>query len=771
MKIKNIFLKVLTWLYKKQDKINRGITIGIVMAAAVLIIYGVIQILDSDRRRAAAAEGLKEVSPIEADRKRDYGEAGFREVAENDSFILYADLSSGAVGIEEKASGKIWYSNPLDYEEDEIAVSRAKLRSQLTITCLDIENKTTSTYESYSGSIQMGGMEYEFIENGIKFCFSFPAPGIRIPVQYSINQNGFTAEIVIEEVEELWSERYVLTTIDLLPLFGAGGLQEEGYLLVPDGSGAIIEFNNEKQRYMQYQDSVYGRNLMFQETSTSRKQSIAMPVFGMKSGDHAFLAVITSGESSSKVFASTSRKTDSYNKVYSQAVYRQYSVSKISNSSGADWSEPLLQDCNYAVQYFFLDQERADYSGMSQVYREYLLSQGKLHKSELTDKKYLILDLYGAVSIKKYVMGVKVPVITALTTYEDVCEIVSELKARGVENLIINYIGALEGGLAGKMADEFAAESALGTEKEFQRMVDFLKEENVLLFFDTNPVYLYEDGNGYTTKQDSVRTLFDGFAFQYKYSLNQQNAIEDSRWYLLQPQLVPGLMRKFTQSSLENGLKNLSISGLGEYLYPDFSEKNLLSGTQTQELWNQALKETADSTDYLMVHGGNAYCFPYVDIITDIAGSDSAYDMSNQSIPFYQMVLHGNIVMGTLAINEQPDYHYAFLKAVETGSSLKYDWIYTDVTELIGTEYNDMVSASFEYWLDTAAEEYHMLQDAAGGLAGQLITGYEQLEDHVKLVTYESGKSVIVNYNQNEYQYQDYIIEGRGYLIIEGGSK
>ena len=63
-----------------------------------------------------------------------------------------------------------------------------------------------------------------------------------------------------------------------------------------------------------------------------------------------------------------------------------------------------------------------------------------------------------------------------LTTYNDVVEIVKELKGKGVDNLIVNYIGAMNSGLNNKIYDKVKVESVLGSKKEFKAMIEFISK-------------------------------------------------------------------------------------------------------------------------------------------------------------------------------------------------------------------------------------------------------------------------------------------------------
>ena len=121
-------------------------------------------------------------------------------------------------------------------------------------------------------------------------------------------------------------------------------------------------------------------------------------------------------------------------------------------------------------------------------------------------------------------------------------------------------------------------------------------------------------------------------------------------------------------------------------------------------------------------------------------------------------------------INTTVDYEQAFLKSLETGCSLKYNWIYGDVSQLVGTEYNTMVSYSYDYWKNTIIEESLAMQKAVAQFAGKQIVNHEILAKDVTLTEYENG-SVVVNYTDAVYTYEGQEVSARSYLILAGGAK
>lgn len=779
MKINDLIWKWKRFFHKRKELIGRIISITLTVALLAVVAYAAYSIYQADEERKAAANVPKDESEIQSIKKPGYdykkiGEEYFVEVAKNDKMTLSANTNTGEICVEDEY-GKKWYSNPQDRSSVSLRKGKTKLGAQLLVRFVSTEAGVLVELDNYGNSISKGTMTHELIDNGIKFTFGFTKANVYIPVQYTLTEDGFQAEIVVNEIKGIGSGAHLIDRVSLLPFFGAGSQSEDGYLFVPDGSGALVEFNNNKDHMMSYEEKVYGNNLTtFKGKQESVQQTVHLPIFGAKVENHAFLGVITAGDANSVISAASSGQMNAYNVVYSDAILSEYSLSVI-DEQGARAKDAFsivamgnqTEGKNYCVRYYFMADEDANYVGMSECYRDYLEKNGLMNDSPLADKRYMVLDLVGAVSIQKYVMGVKRPVVTALTTYNDVIEIVKELKSKGVDNLVINYIGAMDSGLNNEIYDQVKVESALGSKKEFRNMVSYLKEQGVMLFMESNPVDLYENGNGYKENKDSAKTFFDAYAFQYKYYLDTMSSNSATRWHLLRPRLVSEVVEKFVSSFSDWNLTNLSIDRIGAFLYCDLDEdpSMYISRAGTRDAWCKMLETVSASTDHLMFHGGNAYVTAYADIITDTADSFSGFDMQDRSIPFYQITFQDNTLLTASGINTTVDYHQAFLKALETGSSLKYNLIYGDISELVGTDYNTMVSYSYSYWKDLAVEQYLEMQKAVGHLAGQKITNHMFLSDEVTLTQYETA-AVIINYGTDVFVYEGKEIPAQGYLVI-----
>ena len=101
----------------------------------------------------------------------------------------------------------------------------------------------------------------------------------RIALEYVLDEKGLTVTmpargIVFDESE------YAVEYIDVLPYFGSGKVQEGGFIFYPDGSGAVIDFNDFQTRMSSVSGKVYGQDYAYYSISGKHQQTIALPVFG-----------------------------------------------------------------------------------------------------------------------------------------------------------------------------------------------------------------------------------------------------------------------------------------------------------------------------------------------------------------------------------------------------------------------------------------------------------------------------------------------------------
>lgn len=98
-------------------------------------------------------------------------------------------------------------------------------------------------------------------------------PIFDVTVQYILDGDQLVVKVPMEQIE--YNTDYPIVELSVLPYMGAGNTDESGYVLVPDGSGGIINFNNGKTTQQTYLADMYGwdygtsRDMVVDETRSN----------------------------------------------------------------------------------------------------------------------------------------------------------------------------------------------------------------------------------------------------------------------------------------------------------------------------------------------------------------------------------------------------------------------------------------------------------------------------------------------------------------------
>ncbi len=748
-----------------------GKAIGYLLTAVFVVAMGIglITMVINDRKIDSDDDSAGEVIQLP---RTELGDPAFETVAENAGYILYADKRTGEIAVFDRAKEATWYSNPQDRAEDVLCYDKTILASQLILSYVNLVDSTIdSQVNTMYGSAQVSGVTSNAIDGGIEFVYDFPELGFTVPLAYALTEDGFTVQIDANRIKESMPALYKLLSISVLPFYGTGSIQDEGYLFVPDGSGALIEYNNGKQTSQTYSAPIYGIDMVVQEEKkASVSESIRMPVFGLKTNNTATLGVITSGESLGQINASVSRKTNSYNQAYAEMVYRRREITKVDKGGRtfnmSQYTEHLLQEEPFTVRYFLLYDEDANYSGMARCYREYLLDNDLVNRSELVNDYSLLMELYGAVQKKQDDFSLKADTVLDLTSYAQAIELCEKLRNAGVD-ITLSMKGWTSGGLGNTAPDRFTPEKVLGGKKGFASLTEYAEKNGITAFFEQDFMNLYKNGGAYITNRDGIGLLIGSTAPIGRYNYDNYELDKENSWYLLTPICVQDAVNKFTASLADSNIRNVAIGTLGNTLYSDYSKNHYTSRAKAQQIIEACIENLDTSFNDLLVSEGNAYTFKGADMMADTPVANSRYDIVDISVPFYQMVLHGLVPMTVPSCNLSADSRYLYLKAAETGCLLKYTWIAEDVKQLMDTDYNDLFGVGFDAWFESATTEYKTMKEKLSALSALQILRHEEVAEGVFKTTYEGNTCVIVNYNETAVTYDGQRIAAESYEVIK----
>lgn len=759
-------------------KINvKQICIYLSYVLAVVLFIGLfIGIVKYVNMNASKFEGNYDANWV-APAKDERAGQGYVLTNENEKVALYVDYESGNFYLKNKETDYEWYSVPLNTEEDTLSkgVKLNETKSELILEYIAVEdvnhNSSLQRANSYTECLSSGTVSVVEIEKGVRVVYDFKDLEIRIPVEYTLADEGLEANIIVDEIED--GTRMLLVSVEFLPYFGAAGPSDNGYIFVPDGSGAISNFNNGMIADSGYEKMVYGADRVYYGDETTKEEDILIPVFGTVYDEkEALMGLVTEGDGGAAIAMETGNAKNYYNRIYSKMNYRIYSTSlglftaDESKAISTVTSAPFGTDA-YTVQYFVLTEEDANYVGMAVCYRNYLIHEKGLEQTPT--EPTLALDIYGAISTETNTFGIIHDKLQVLTTFDEAKAIVEQLQEQGVDNCAIRYLGWTNNGVFNKKITSSASPlSILGGEKEFSNLSDYLKELGCE-FYPSVDITTYErGGNGIKVRRDSAKETNGDVSRQKQHSIvTYEEKMDAETWMLLKPSLLNEQFERFYDSYKSLSSKSLAFGEIGEYLYSDFSKSQGYYRAKSVEYTEDMLENASNKVENVAVGNGNAYTLPYASRVFSLPVASSGYRYFAYDVPFVQMVLHGYTAYTTPYVRQSSDMQQMFLKAIETGSDLLFSCVGDDSYPLSSTRLSYLFSSEKSLWIDAAIQYYEDYEAFASKVYDCTIISHECMGEDVFRVIYDNGVAVYVNYSDDSKEIDGIVVQAESYEVKE----
>lgn len=607
--------------------------------------------------------------------------------------------------------------------------------------------------------------EYDIDEARYSATSSTEKPYFNITVLYRLEDGELVVDLPYENME--WKKNYPLTKVKLLPYLGAGSTTDNGFILVPEGNGGVINFNNGKKTQNSYFTEVYGLDSAVPRDALISESRSAFPVFGISKSGGSMLCILEDYQSVAAIEADVSGRNHSYN--FAGAAYTTLHYAALSVSAKTDKSvivyEAEKPTGQIRQRYKFLTEE--SYPKMAEAYREYLVSRYPNMIKKTSDSTPVNVTMIGAIDEVEQRFGLPVSVSVPLTDYKSATDIMNELKSEGMRNMSIRYRGWMNDGIKQTVADSIDRISELGSKGGFKKFIDTANDMDVRVYLEGMAGYAYNDGliGGLSTSKDVAKYASREIVELYDFSPVFYAKKEwDDPYYLLKPQLAVKAMQTISDYAADINA-NVAFSDIGYLLSADYNPKNLYTREKVMNLQKETLKEISDQGTGIMINYGNAYALPYASFVSNLDLIGSQYQIIDYMVPFYAMVIHGLVDYTGSSLNLSGDYQELLLKSAEAGAGLSFTFMNEPATELQNSNYTFLFGADYERWKDKALEIYTRYEAELGTCFNQYITNHMQLAEGVFVTTYEDGTSVYVNYNKQEYVADNITVPARDYLV------
>lgn len=712
------------------------------------------------------------------------------EVTKNQNLTLYFDEEKFTFAVKNNKSGFIWWSAPYDFETDPIAgtVQKGIMASTLSYTPLDVENNTVvkTTTSSYEGSVKKHQAKAKIGDNGVTISYIFPAHGIKIPVYITLEEDRLLLGIKTGDINERLDENireYKLTTLNIAPSFGAGRSDDEGYLMVPDGSGAVINFNNGKTSTFPYSGKVYGEDLAISKsTAPSKIEQVYLPLLGImketENGNEGMLAVVTKGDTFANVNASINGQQQSNNSVNSAWFSFNFRatdtfVMGTKNALTVYQSGDSRTD-DIEIAYYFLSDNDLSLADMADTYRNYLIEEKGFKKQDMDNADSLYVTTMGGTIKKQSVLGFPVDMQTVATSYEQAGEMLKTLSGLGVDSMQLVYNDCTDSGLKGRVTTAMDYSGKLGGKNKYVELEQLCDSLNTDIYPSFDFMEYSDSGNGYSFTLNSSKRITNAYATQtaFEPAFGIPETDIKPTWTILSPYYIPDVFNKLTSSLTAEGITEVSLNQATRSLYSDFSRKNFDGYSNflrhdALKILTDGYKQLNDAGISIVAQQCNAYALPYVKAITGVPLYSSNYDLFDYDVPFYQMVIHGYIPYASKPLNASSNANELRLLSIATGSAFHYELMYNSPNELTDSLYEEYFYAGHEGWLDVAAKDYAMFKELDSSIKEQTVTDFEHINNKSFKITYSDNTVIeidtdaeICKINGQEKNLADYELKG-----------
>ncbi len=676
--------------------------------------------------------------------------AEYIPVAENNLLRLYVNDTTSAIIIEDLRSGTLWRSSPEDLitHEGTTNIWRNLIEFPIQVSYTDAARAQEKNIKPEEMTL-----EFQAVENGVRIGYDIPNFDLAVDLIFAIQDDCLEATIVSDSIIE--DGENSLVSIDLLTFLGATHDDENGYMVYPDGSGALIYFDTphppEVQKIL---TTIYGADDVSDQSSIYRDQ-IMIPVFGMVRGGTAFVGMITKGDFDAELGIARSGKGVNYNHVWTQFVYRRQGRFSLTGGQPALLYQPDRIPGDRQVRYCFLNDDKANYVEMASRYRQFLQDERgatRIFQRLGDDIPFMNLLFFMGIERRNWFLADMV----LLTQFEDVSEIMTELHDLGIKQADVGLWFWNEGGTNQKYPQRFPVDKRLGGEDGLRTLIEDLHQLEYRIYLQDDYLFAYPGSHGIQPFGDAVRGV-DGLP-----------AGNPEMGYLINPQVA---LNEFAVQDIPTiasfGADGLLFEHFAETTLPDKNSRFPLSRENFSATWMEIANISREQLGSVAMAGGNIYVVPYADRLDFVTLDSTHYDPFDETIPLYQIAVHGLLTYTSVPHNFLSDSRRMFLHQVEYGALPIFILTKESSSHLIRTVANGVYSSRYDYWRDEIIRQYQSIETLAPTIS-QFITGHKQLAEGVYSITYENGTQVIVNYNGETYNNDTFSVPPQDFIVVEG---
>lgn len=684
--------------------------------------------------------------------------ASYEKAAENGRLALYVNKATLGIKVEDKTNGYVW-NGTLDEKDEKLNQTwQSFFESGLTVEYMDAKRKIRTA------PVTGGQAEIAVQKTGDGFAADVLYRDLGISLTMDVRLTEDAVRISVPEASIAESDGGgQLQALYLYPFFGGtqGVQAEKGYMLIPDGSGALIGLHERTTATQPYIGRVYGDDLGMKggiqyasDSLANFPEQIYLPVFGMahREGGNAYVSMITGGAPYAEIRSYPSGVISEYNWTAVRWIYREeYFQPLDKKGKGVQLNQKERNRFDASLTIMPLAGEQADYSGMASRVRRELVQRGELPevRREAAGGHPLRIEFLAAERKTRMIGSEVIP----MTTVEKMDGILEDLRNRGAERPMVVVRGYSKGGAGGASPTHFPFEGKVGSGGEWKTFIEKYDALDIPVYFHADYVLAAKGGGGYG-KEDIAQSVSRQLLSYFDHS------------YFLQPEVSGNLFEREVASFRKLGPARLAMESVGSYLFSAHEKKE---STRSQSIGTYQAMLSHDALEGAALYRPNLYLWKYADSIADIPMSSSGFLLETEDVPFLQLVLKGHIDYYAPASNFNANPRGDLLRMIDYGSYPSYILTDEDPIRLLETGSSWIYTSQYAVWKEQIASDYRTIADALLPVADSTFEKREEVEKGVFRNRYSNGTVIYINYTANEVAVDGRLIPAQGFLVREGG--
>lgn len=692
---------------------------------------------DADKKEEAGVGKVKKSDWIT---KKDY-----EFVTESDTYKMYLYKPRLSILLEDKKTGKILESTLSDKEDDGKSNQawNAYMKSGIVLTAIEgIKNNIQVDLITTENTINVTKNDKGFAAD-----ITYPEYGFSLTVNVSLENDQLVVNVPDSSIKETKADTYI-STVSLFPLMGYSYLGEKkGYMLIPDGNGALINLDDKNGRYnIGFNQTIYGSDAGFKESDTKEylwdeidmlkdANEVIAPIYGMAHTEDqiGYLAVVEKGEKRARILAEPNGVTVNYNRCYARFLLRDIYVQPLNNSNSGtvQKAEDERTHTDMQVRFLLLSKGETDYSTMAVKYRQYLLDNKLVTKRDNTYNTRV--DFLGT-DREEFLLGTRA---VTMTKAEDIENIFTELQGKGVSSLLSVYKGWQSGGLYNVPITSYDADSHIGGDSRVADLVTESAKKNY-------NVYLYADALRMNPSNNALN-------FNMIKRINKRTYEEEvhgevyKKFYYLEPETAAEDLKDLISSAANNSLDKIAIAGISNTLFSYSYKGDYYTRNDTAEWYKNTLDEVSSNTSMALEQPA-AYLWNNMSSFLDMPLGSSDYMYVDEEVPFLSMVLKGIVPMYSDYVNFEANKDEFRLQMIESGVFPSFYITKKNSSALIYTNSADMYSTAYDTYKDMIVQYDKEFREFNSKIGDASIVKHEKQDNGITKVTYSNGVNVYINY-------------------------